>query len=139
MEVTPVLYLGIELTDCRVTMTALSEGFAFLDELLMCMNDYTPVDSWIDSLRINDVEPVSWFFCEKKFIAWCGPYFFFDVARENHKFFLVKDRVVENLYKMCCDLFSHHRQLRDFELSYLLAAARGFIDDAHITPYVGPL
>ena len=136
MEVIPMLYLGIDLSDFRVTITALSEGFAFLDELSLCADDASSVGPWLDSLRLNDAEPILWFFCKKKFLAWRGPLFFFDLAGKSHRFFLVKDRVIENLYKMCSDLFCRHRHSPYLEPSYLLAAARGFVDDAHITPYL---
>ena len=136
MEVIRMLYLGIDLSDFRVTITALSEGFAFLDELSFLSTDCAEVGPWLDSLLLGDDEPVSWFFCEKKFLTWNGPFFFFEFAGDTHRFFLVKDRVIENLYKMCCDYFSRHGRLMDFERSYLLAAARGFVDEVYISPCI---
>jgi len=130
MEVILMLYIGVDIKVNCSALSALSEGFALIDELLLFGNDFAPLRSWLDSLSMGEMEPVLWFFCEKKFYRESDSKFFVDFRKDNHQFFLVKDRAVKNLIKICRDLFAYQRSFTDFDVSRLLAASRGLFNDS---------
>ena len=130
-----MLYLGADLNSNCVNITAISEGFSFLDQLSLVMGDYSVFSRWIKPLLLNDDEYISWYFCEQNFHSWNDIPFFLNGTSQKNLIFLVKDRVVKNMYNLCDTLFFRDRYFRDFNLSYLLAASYGLFDQKYVYQY----
>jgi hypothetical protein len=127
-----MLLLGVDISEYSLEVTAMSGGFAFLKEKTFRIDDKAELSRWIFSMLLEDYEPVSWFFCENnfykaEFASRSFPHF------GSHSYFLIKDRLVLNLYHVCHDLY-RARCLRPFlTIPYILAASRRFFDEKYIT------
>jgi len=129
-----MLFLGVDISSYCIEFTALSHGFAFLGERSFSIDERQQISRWVCSLLLEDYEPVSWFFCESQFYESDFPSRSFPHFG-SHSYFLVKDRLVLNLYHVCNDLRTARGSSPLFSKSFLLAASRRLFDPKFICQF----
>ena len=89
-------------------------------------------------MLLHNSEMVSWFFCKNEFLS-CGERrLFTSFTIGIHSYFLVKDRMILNVYSMLADMDFCRKKSFPLDKSYLLASSRRFIDDAYILCFSEP-
>lgn len=130
-----MIYLGFNLYDAHsIDITALDDNFIFIGEksiYTFYQEDSNEFQKWFKSISLYDDEEVLCFFCERQFLSLDINYFSF--IPQNASVYLVKDRLIQNLYKLFHGFYSSKGcYSTSISIPFLLAVAEKLIDEKFI-------
>ena len=135
-----MIHLGFNLHDpYYVDIVALDDNFIFISDKSMNSFYYENTCEfrlWLDSIRLYDEEDISCFLCERQFLSQDIKQFekrIYQFLPANASIFLVRDRMIQNLYILFENLSSAKNFYSTFiSISFLLAASRNLIEQKYI-------
>lgn len=92
-----MIYCGVQLYPSAFKIVALSSGFALLAEQYFHCDNHVDVTSWINSLKLDPLEKIHWFFDEREFNNNQYPAQLWRHRINNEAVFLVNHRQLINL------------------------------------------
>ena len=119
-----MLYLGVRFMRFSFKVTAMSQGFATIDQKLFRVSQYQQVRQWLASIKSTPDEPAMWFIDENDFNNPDYPTELFRFDDEYNSLFLVNHRAL-------CDMMQFVREIcmrakggdTTIESEFLLASA----------------
>jgi hypothetical protein len=120
-------YFGVDLLECRCSITALSEGFAVLDsrEFYTKFNENNDISNWANSIKCQHKEKSYWYFDEQNFHRYFNNFNNFGFIKLFEEFFLVDHRRLINLHTFLNEslaLWGDSFSIK-FDMSHLLASS----------------
>ena len=140
-----MILLGIQLLPNAFKMTALSSNFAPLISGDFAADECCILDTWLEKLKVEAEEPMTWFFDEFEFNDPTLPGKMFQLVDNCHTIYLVNHRKLTELVQLIHDWSGYHcyHQRRTnylatsipprAEISFFLASAKKVFNDDHLT------
>lgn len=129
-----MIYLGVDLSYRVFDISGISDTFACLERSKnFYYEDRESLKSWIKSFLLSDSEKIVWFFCENNYLTtdYVSSLFFTDFG--DHYHFLVKDRVVLDLYQTVSVVNEVHNNRLLLEIPLILALSKKLINEKYFT------
>ena len=140
-----MIYLGIQLFPKAFKMTALSGNFAPLGKGCFTVDQCCILDTWLEKLKFEAEEPITWFFDEIEFNDPTLPGKMFELVDNCNSICLVNHRKLTDLVQLIHDWNGYHCNPKDrvnhyairiparAEITFFLASAKRVFNDEHLT------